>query len=173
MKEEVCETCGGQITPDKVTLKRWYAGEPVIIEDVPVGICQFCGERYYEADTIDKLNLIAQESEEAKVSFADSMSCSKNEEERKELTQAELTELWKESLIKEMKDCLTSYGAIQLKEGNSISLKEVRKEMNKEIDKQLAGVDTEDFSKEEIEALSEIGLYKEAYRLSKKEEKNS
>ena len=82
MKEEVCENCGGKISPDKVTVKRWYSGKPYIIEDVPVGICQFCGERYYEADTIDKLDVIAQESKEGKVSFAAKGPYSQNKEEK-------------------------------------------------------------------------------------------
>lgn len=82
MKEEVCESCGGKISPDKVTVKRWYAGKPVIIEDVPVGICQFCGERYYEAETIDKLNLLAWESKEGKVSFAAKVPYSPNKEKK-------------------------------------------------------------------------------------------
>ncbi len=82
MKEEVCENCGGKISPDKVTVKRWYSGKPYIIEDVPVGICQFCGERYYEADTIDKLDVIAQESKEGKVSFAAKGPYSPNKEEK-------------------------------------------------------------------------------------------
>lgn len=60
-KEEMCERCGGKISEGKITVKHWYGGKLVIIEDVPVGICQFCGERYYEASTIDKLDFIAEE----------------------------------------------------------------------------------------------------------------
>jgi hypothetical protein len=36
-----------------------------IIKDVPVGVCQECGERYYEATTLDQLDAIAQEGESA------------------------------------------------------------------------------------------------------------
>jgi len=60
-KEEMCENCGGKISEGKITVKHWYDGRLVIIEDVPVGICQFCSERYYEADTVDKLDIIAKE----------------------------------------------------------------------------------------------------------------
>jgi YgiT-type zinc finger domain-containing protein len=60
-KEEMCENCGGKISPGKITVKHWYDGRLSIIEDVPVGICQFCSERYYEADTVDKLDIIAKE----------------------------------------------------------------------------------------------------------------
>ena len=60
-KEEMCENCGGKISPGKITVKHWHDGRLAIIEDVPVGICQFCSERYYEADTIDQLDFIAEE----------------------------------------------------------------------------------------------------------------
>lgn len=61
VKGDMCERCGGKISSGKVTVKHWYEGKLVIIEDVPVGICQFCLERYYKAETIDKLDIIAEE----------------------------------------------------------------------------------------------------------------
>ena len=67
--------------------------------------------------------------------------------------------------ISVIKGCTTTIGAIRLSEGNSVSLKELRKEIDFEIDEQLAGVDEEeDFTTFDIDALSEIGFYQEAYR---------
>ncbi|MBM3241313.1 type II toxin-antitoxin system MqsA family antitoxin [Candidatus Poribacteria bacterium] len=63
MKELECEYCGGVIQPKKVTVEHWYEGKLVIIKDVPVGVCKACGERYYEAATLEQLDAMAQESE--------------------------------------------------------------------------------------------------------------
>ncbi len=37
----------------------------VIIKDVPVGVCQECGQRYYAAATLDRLDTMAQNSDTA------------------------------------------------------------------------------------------------------------
>ena len=58
-----CEYCTGTIHPKKVTVEHWYVGTLVIIKDVPVGVCGKCRERYFEAETPEQLNAIAQESE--------------------------------------------------------------------------------------------------------------
>ena len=63
MKELECEYCGGGIRPKKVTVEHWHEGELSIIKDVPVGVCKECGERYYEAATLEQLDAMAQESE--------------------------------------------------------------------------------------------------------------
>lgn len=65
MKEFECEYCGGVIQPKKVTVEHWYEGKLVIIRDVPVGVCGECGERYYEAATLEQLDAMARESESA------------------------------------------------------------------------------------------------------------
>ena len=65
MKELECEYCAAVIKPKKVTVEHWYDGKLVIIKDVPVGVCSKCGERYYEAVTLEQLDIIAQESESA------------------------------------------------------------------------------------------------------------
>ena len=65
MKELECEYCGGVIQTKKVTVEYWYEGKLVIIRDMPVGVCEECGERYYEAATLEQLDAIARESESA------------------------------------------------------------------------------------------------------------
>jgi len=63
VKELECEYCGGFVQPKKVTVEHWYEGKLVIIRDVPVGVCRECGERYYEAATLEQLDAMARESE--------------------------------------------------------------------------------------------------------------
>ena len=57
MKASECEYCSGEIRQKKVTVDHWYKEKLVIIKDVPVGVCQECGQRYYAAATLDRLIL--------------------------------------------------------------------------------------------------------------------
>lgn len=65
MKANECEYCSGDIQPKKVTVNHSYKGKLVIIKDVPVGVCQECGQRYYAATTLEKLDTMAQNSDAA------------------------------------------------------------------------------------------------------------
>jgi YgiT-type zinc finger domain-containing protein len=49
---ETCESCGGDIVEKHVTLHRKVKGNYVLLEDVPAGICQQCGMRYYAANVL-------------------------------------------------------------------------------------------------------------------------
>lgn len=60
-----CEYCSGEIRPKKVTVNHSYEDRLVIIKDVPVGVCQECGQRYYAAATLDQLDTMAQNSDAA------------------------------------------------------------------------------------------------------------
>ena len=60
-----CEYCNGEICSKKVTVNHSYEGKLVIIKDVPVGVCQECGQRYYAAATLDQLDTLAQNSDAA------------------------------------------------------------------------------------------------------------
>ena len=55
----------GEIRQKKVTVDHWYEEKLVIIKDVPVGVCQECGQRYYAAATLDRLDNMAQNSDTA------------------------------------------------------------------------------------------------------------
>ena len=61
-----CEYCSGEIRPKKVTVNHSYEGNLVIIKNVPVGVCQECGQRYYAAVTLDQLDSLAQNSDTAR-----------------------------------------------------------------------------------------------------------
>ncbi len=65
MKANECEYCSGNIQSKKVTVNYSYKGKLVIIKDVPVGVCQECGQRYYAAATLEKLDTMAQNSDAA------------------------------------------------------------------------------------------------------------
>ena len=63
MKASKCEYCNGEIREKKVTVDHWYEEKLVIIKDVPVGVCQECGQRYYAAAMLDRLDAMAQNSD--------------------------------------------------------------------------------------------------------------
>ena len=65
MKASECEYCSGKIRQKQVTVDHWYEGKLVIIKDVPVGVCQECGQQYYAAATLDRLDTMAQNSDTA------------------------------------------------------------------------------------------------------------
>ena len=44
-----CSYCGGEVKSDTVELDYRYKGELYIFQDVPVGVCQQCGEKYLTA----------------------------------------------------------------------------------------------------------------------------
>lgn len=44
-----CSFCGGEVKEDKVELDYRSKGKLYIFKDVPVGVCQQCGEKYLTA----------------------------------------------------------------------------------------------------------------------------
>jgi len=66
MQDESCEYCGGEVRARKVTVPYRHKGKLIIIENVPAGVCQRCGERYYDAVTIEKMEAIVRLKRAAK-----------------------------------------------------------------------------------------------------------
>jgi YgiT-type zinc finger domain-containing protein len=66
MKNESCEYCDGKVHAKKVTVQYRYKGRLVIIENVPAGVCRGCGERYYDATTLEKMEAIVRLKKAAK-----------------------------------------------------------------------------------------------------------
>ena len=66
--------------------------------------------------------------------------------------------------LKKMGDCLNKIIAIRKEEGYDASFDSVWAFVVAKIKEQLAGVDSEDFTEEEIDLLSEIGFYKEVLK---------
>lgn len=65
MKASECEYCSGEIRQKKVSVDHWCEGKLVIIKDIPVGVCQECGQRYYAAVTLARLDTMAQNGDTA------------------------------------------------------------------------------------------------------------
>ncbi len=42
-----CSYCSGQVTERQIDLVRQWKGQFVLIENVPAGVCNQCGERYF------------------------------------------------------------------------------------------------------------------------------
>ena len=54
-----CEICNGTTKSKKVKKQHWYKKKLYIIENVEAEVCKDCGERYFHAKTLDKIdNLI-------------------------------------------------------------------------------------------------------------------
>ncbi len=55
-----CEFCGGKTTKKKVKKQHWYHKRLYIVENVDAEVCQECGEKYFHASILDKIdNLIS------------------------------------------------------------------------------------------------------------------
>lgn len=57
-----CEICGSITVRKLVKKQHWFQGKLYIIENVEAEVCPECGERYFHAVTLDKLDrMIAQD----------------------------------------------------------------------------------------------------------------
>jgi YgiT-type zinc finger domain-containing protein len=54
-----CEYCEGVVQERRVRDDYWSGDSLVIIENVPVGVCSKCGERYYSAAVLERMDRIA------------------------------------------------------------------------------------------------------------------
>ena len=59
LPEMPCEYCEGTVRERRVRDDYWSRDRLVIIENVPVGVCDRCGERYYAAAVLEKMDQIA------------------------------------------------------------------------------------------------------------------
>ncbi|MBC8449116.1 MAG: type II toxin-antitoxin system MqsA family antitoxin [Chloroflexi bacterium] len=60
MRFDPCEYCDGPVVEKSLTEYERSGGRLVVIENVPVGVCQRCGERYYLASVVEAMERIAQ-----------------------------------------------------------------------------------------------------------------
>jgi len=49
--KELCDYCGGTLSPKITNLEFRVKGELIVIEDVPAEVCNRCGEKYLSAET--------------------------------------------------------------------------------------------------------------------------
>ena len=60
MQDEICEYCNGEVRAKTVTVHYRHKRKLVLIENVPARVCRRCGERYYDAATVEKMEAIAR-----------------------------------------------------------------------------------------------------------------
>ena len=55
-----CYFCKGQVTKQRVSADFRWGNELVVIEDVPAGVCEQCGEKYFSAEVYKEMERIAK-----------------------------------------------------------------------------------------------------------------
>lgn len=59
-----CHFCGGDVLEKRITVDyRWGEKLVSIIENVPAGVCQVCGEQYFKSEIVKEIEKIAQSKE--------------------------------------------------------------------------------------------------------------
>ena len=51
-----CEFCNSETNRKKVRKQHWLKGKLYIVENVDAEVCRECGERYFHASTLDKID---------------------------------------------------------------------------------------------------------------------
>ncbi|MDI6752094.1 MAG: type II toxin-antitoxin system MqsA family antitoxin [bacterium] len=58
-----CSFCGGKVLPQRVKVDYWWKGDLTIIENVPAGVCQQCGEEYYDGPIAEEMEHLVKSKE--------------------------------------------------------------------------------------------------------------
>ncbi len=61
MKYDRCEYCGGTVREEHVTVDLRTKDRLHIFDNVPVGVCRRCGERYYRGPVLERLSEMASQ----------------------------------------------------------------------------------------------------------------
>ena len=51
-----CEFCDGQTVKRKVRKQHWLEGRLYLVENVEAEVCHECGERYFHATVLDRID---------------------------------------------------------------------------------------------------------------------
>lgn len=54
-KDQCCAKCGGSLEAKRMAIDRRWKGELFVFEDVPVALCQQCGEVWISAKAAKKM----------------------------------------------------------------------------------------------------------------------
>jgi YgiT-type zinc finger domain-containing protein len=55
-----CQYCEGTVQPKKVAIEGFkHKGGFILLEDVTIGVCDTCGNRYYTADILHAVHELA------------------------------------------------------------------------------------------------------------------
>ena len=55
-----CFLCKGKVIEQSTSVDFWWGDDLKIIENVPAGVCQQCGEKYFSADVYKEMERIAK-----------------------------------------------------------------------------------------------------------------
>ena len=59
-----CHFCGGEVEERRITVDyRWGEQLLAILEKVPAGVCQICGEQYFKAQVVKEMEKLANSEE--------------------------------------------------------------------------------------------------------------
>jgi YgiT-type zinc finger domain-containing protein len=58
-----CSFCGGAVKEKRVTVDFRWGDDLIIIKDVPAGVCEQCGEKYFTAEVSKVLEKLATSKE--------------------------------------------------------------------------------------------------------------
>ena len=62
-----CHFCGGEVLEKEISVDyRWGKDLIAIIENVPTGVCQVCGEQYFKADIVKEMEKLVHSNESPK-----------------------------------------------------------------------------------------------------------
>ncbi|MBM4331209.1 MAG: type II toxin-antitoxin system MqsA family antitoxin [Deltaproteobacteria bacterium] len=62
-----CHFCGGEVLEKRITVDyRWGEDLIALIENVPTGVCQICGEQYLKAEIVKEMERLVQSREKPK-----------------------------------------------------------------------------------------------------------
>ena len=62
----ICELCNGEVISRQVKREMFRVKDQfVILEDIPVGVCNQCGTRYYKAHIVHRAHEIASDESTA------------------------------------------------------------------------------------------------------------
>ena len=61
-----CEFCDADTVLRRVRKQHWHKGRLYIVENVEAEVCQECGERYFHARALDKIDAIIEGDHEVK-----------------------------------------------------------------------------------------------------------
>jgi YgiT-type zinc finger domain-containing protein len=62
-----CHFCGAEVEEKRITVDyRWGDELVAMIENVPVGVCQVCGEQYFKAEVVREMERLVSSNEKPK-----------------------------------------------------------------------------------------------------------
>jgi YgiT-type zinc finger domain-containing protein len=61
-----CEFCNGSTALKKMRKQHWHKGRLYIVENVEAEVCTECGERYFHASVLDRIDRMIEHEHRVK-----------------------------------------------------------------------------------------------------------